>query len=106
MPKPSKPLIVTGNHLFEGDVIYLTAVGGWSREHAEAVVATDAKAAAALLEEAKAQPEIVVGPYLAETDLGPDGRPAPNHYRERIRTLGPTIPVGPENALLGKQAEA
>ncbi len=104
--KPARPRIVTGNDLFDGDVVYLTAAGDWSRAHADAAVAETDADAEALLAQATAQPAKVVGPYLAEAEIGPDGRPAPRHYRERIRTAGPTIPVGPEGALLGKQAEA
>ena len=100
MPKPFKPQIVTANDLFDGDVIYLTADHGWSREHGDAAVAETEEAAAALLAAATAQPGKIVGPYLAEAALDADGRPAPTHYREAIRTLGPS-----NRTDLGKQAE-
>ncbi len=33
MARQTHPQIVTANDLFEGDVIYLTAAGDWSRFH-------------------------------------------------------------------------
>ncbi|MEY4091833.1 MAG: hypothetical protein RLZZ496_1015, partial [Pseudomonadota bacterium] len=41
----------------------------------------------------------IVDPYLAQVQIGGDGAPVPVHYRERMRTRGPTI--RPD---LGKQA--
>ena len=99
MPKKSTLQIVTANDLMEGDVIYLTAGGDWARDHAAAAVAATPEAADRLLATALAQPEKAVGPYLAEAEHGADGRPQPVHYRETIRTLGPTV-----RADLGKQA--
>ena len=42
----------------------------------------------------------VVDPYLVEVGINAAGVPEPLHYREKMRTLGPT--VRPD---LGKQAE-
>ena len=42
----------------------------------------------------------VVGPYLAEVTQDDAGRLEPVHYRERIRTLGPS-----NRPDLGRQAE-
>lgn len=100
MAKIFKPQVVTGNDLLEGDVIYLTSAGDWSRRHEEAAVAADADAAQALLARAERQWDRVVGPYLAEAVIGAEGRPAPAHYRERLRTLGPS-----NRPDLGRQAE-
>ena len=41
MPREFTPKVVTGNALLEGDVIYLTADGGWTRDLARAEVLTD-----------------------------------------------------------------
>ena len=99
---PAKPVskIVTANDLFEGDVIYLTRRHTWSRDHADAALATSADAAEALLAAAKAQSLAIVGPYLADAAIGPDGLPVPVHFREVFRTLGPS------NRFHGKQADA
>lgn len=99
MPKTFSPQIVTANDLLMGDVIYLTAENDWSRDHGEAVVALSAPEAEALLTQAQAQALKVVGPYLAEAQIGPDGRPGPVHFREAFRTRGPS------NYDHGKQAE-
>ena len=44
---------------------------------------------------------VIVDPYLVEVTIGTNGEPIPVHYRERMRTLGPTTRLD-----LGKQAEA
>ena len=100
MPKPFSPKIVSANDLLVGDVVYLDGDGGWTRTVRTAAVAGDRDAADRLLAIAQAQPGTVVGPYLADVTLGPDGRPVPSHLRERIRDRGPTI--RPD---LGRQAE-
>ncbi len=101
MPKPFKPQIVTANDLLMGDVIYLTADGSWSREHADALVAQTQDEADELLAQAAAQQLKVVGPYLAEAEIGADGRPGPVHFREAFRTRGPSnYPHGKQEAQL------
>lgn len=90
MAKSFIPQVVTGNDLMDGDVIYLTDAGDWTREHAEAALARSREQAAALLAEAEGQSARVVGPYLADAELDAAGRPRPIHYRERLRTLGPS----------------
>ena len=99
MAREYKPRIVTANDLFEGDVIYLTASHEWSREHGEAIVAFSPDAADTLLDAANRQQDRIVGPYLAEVEMGPDHRPQPVHFREAFRTRGPS------NYFHGKQAE-
>ena len=44
---------------------------------------------------------VIVDPYLVQVTISADGEPVPVHYRERMRTLGPTTRLD-----LGKQAEA
>jgi len=98
MARKFLPKVATGNDLLEGDVVYFTEAGDWTREHAEAAVARDEAAAEALLKAASAFPNQVVGVYLADTELH-NGRPAPVHFREIFRTRGPS------NYFHGKQAE-
>lgn len=98
MARQFLPKVATGNDLFEGDVVYFTADGGWTRDHAKAAVATTPEDADALLARAAAFPLQVVGAYLADAELH-DGVPAPVHFREVFRTRGPS------NYFHGKQAE-
>ncbi|MCC5993668.1 MAG: DUF2849 domain-containing protein [Rhodobacteraceae bacterium] len=92
------PSVVTANDLFEGDVVYLTPQGGWSRIHAEAELFTQQDAAQAALDQALAQPDRLVGAYLAPAREGPNG-PEPAHFREAFRARGPS------NYPHGKQVE-
>ena len=91
------PKVVTANALLEGDVVYLTTLGHWTRDHAEADLIEDAATADIRLLEAHALAHEVVGPYLADAELGPRG-PKPIHFREAVRTRGPS------NYTHGKQA--
>lgn len=100
MAKAFKPQIVTANDLFEGDVVYFTAGGFWSRELSDAAIAHAADEAEALLARGDAQQSTIVGAYLAEVSIGADGLPRPEHYREKQRTLGPS-----NRPDLGRQAE-
>ncbi len=95
----SKPQIVTANNLMDGDVVYLTEDGEWSRRLSEATIALTDQQAKALLAEAQAQPHRLVGPYLTAVEIGDDGRPRPAHFREAFRATGPS------NRFHGKQAE-
>jgi hypothetical protein len=87
----NQPQIVTANHLSTGDVVYLTEAASWSRSIADAAIAPNAEAGAALLAVASAQAKqnIVVEPYLipVDADAAP---PRPIQFRERIRAFGPT----------------
>lgn len=89
MSRDFVPSVLTANDLFEGDVVYLTASGDWSRQHAEAQLFTDEQDAAEALAAAQAQPERLVGPYLAPAHSGSDG-PEPVHFREAFRARGPS----------------
>ena len=89
MPRPFTPKVVTGNALLEGDVIYLKADDGWTRDLTEAEVLTDeADAEVRLLDAARRHAEIV-GAYLADVEVTPKG-PAPTHFREAFRRDGPS----------------
>lgn len=89
MNRPPEITVVTANALLEGAVVFLTADDRWSRSLADAEILTDEAHAQIRLLDASARPGEVVGPYLAEVVLGPDG-PHPKEMRERIRLGGPT----------------
>ncbi len=98
MARAFLPKVATANDLLEGDVIYFTPQGDWTRNHGEAALAETPEAAETLLASASRFPNQVVGVYLADAQVL-DGRPAPVHFREAFRTRGPS------NYFHGKQAE-
>ena len=85
-----QPQMATGNDLLEGDVVYFTAAGEWSRTIGDATLAMSPEAAEELLARASAFPNRVVGVYLVEVKLDDKGRAAPAHFREEFRTRGPS----------------
>lgn len=89
MPRPYTPKVVTANALIEGDVVYLTENGDWTRHHHEALLLEDEADAELRLIEASQQQHLVVGAYLAEARRGPGG-PEPVHFREAFRARGPS----------------
>jgi hypothetical protein len=89
-PKKFQPQMATGNDLLEGDVIYFTTEGGWSRYIGDAALAVNPEAAEDLLKRASAFPNQVVGVYLVEAAIDDRGRAAPAHFREEFRTRGPS----------------
>ena len=101
MAKANLPKIITANDLLEGDVIYLTQSGEWTRDHDEALVVTDPKQAEALLAKAETQSDRLVGAYLADVHLDGNGDHRPSHFRETFRTRGPSNYLNH-----GKQAQA
>ncbi len=85
------PRIVTANHLAAGDVVFL-AGNGWTPNVDLASVADD-EATLAVLEQRAAAAEamnIVVGAYAVEVRRE-GSRVMPLHYREVMRTRGPTV---------------
>ncbi len=94
------PAILIANDLRSGEVVF-RARGGWSPDPRDARIAQDEAAADALEAEAHAATarQEVVDAYLIDVDVK-DGAPTPRHFRERFKTLGPS--VYPQ---LGKQAE-
>jgi hypothetical protein len=92
--------MATGNDLLEGDVVYVTSDGGWSRTIADAALAVNPDAAAELLARAEAFPNQVVGVYLVDAGLDDRGRATPAHFRETFRSRGPS-----NYPRHGKQAE-
>ena len=99
MPRKFTPKIITANHLFEGDVIYLADGDAWTRQFGEARVFLDESEANSILERWDARRDIHTGAYLADAVVGADGRPRPGHFRELFRATGPS------NYFHGKQAE-
>ena len=105
MSAPAKrvplPAILIANDLLDGDVVFRTR-DGWTRDPGAAAIAHDDTAADTLEAAAAAavlRPE-VVDAYLIDVDLRDGGVPVPRHFRERFKTLGPS--VHPE---FGKQAQ-
>jgi hypothetical protein len=85
-----QPQMATGNELLEGDVVYFTSAGTWSRAIGDAALAMAPETADDLLTRASAFPNQVVGVYLVEAKLDEAGRAAPAHFREEFRTRGPS----------------
>ena len=100
--RPPLPVILVANDLLDGDVVFASAQG-WSRDHRNALVAYSDAAADALEAAGRAAlgAQRVVDPCLVDITEAPDGEPVPRHYRERLRTLGPS-----NRTDLGKQAAA
>ena len=82
--------VVSANDLLDGDVVYLTRNGTWTRSLADAVIAEDKAAANDLLAVANDQPGRVVGPTLVGIERRETGV-EPAHIRERLRDSGPSI---------------
>lgn len=85
-----QPQMATGNDLLEGDVVYFTPAGDWSRQIGDAALAVNKEAADELLARASAFPNQVVGVYLVDSAIDAFGRAAPAHFREEFRSRGPS----------------
>jgi hypothetical protein len=100
--QPQLPKIIIANDLLEGDVVFLGR-HSWVRNHRDARIGYSPQDIAEI--EAIGKLEMaanrVVDATLIDVALTQEGTPEPLHYRERLRTLGPSI--RPD---LGKQAEA
>ena len=96
MARPFTPKVVTANALREGDAIWFTENGDWSRDMADAELITDEAHGDICLLEAQADQSAVAGVYLADAKAGAHG-PEPVHFRETFRTRGPS------NYVHGKQ---
>jgi sulfite reductase (NADPH) hemoprotein beta-component len=99
--RPPLPVILVANDLLDGDVLFV-ADGGWTRDAREAKVAHDDEAAQALeaFAAAEAKRSRIVDPYLVDVVVSAEGAPVPRHYRELLRTLGPS-----NRRDLGKQSD-
>ena len=93
MPKPPQKWIVTANYTVDGAVGYFTAARAFSRRVTDAVLfASKEEAEAARLEAVRAE-AVVSDPYVMEV-VESDGKLDLLSARERIRSLGPTVPYG------------
>ena len=84
------PVVITGNRLGDGAVVYRTQDRRWSTKLGEAFVTTEAESATALLKDANASDIETVGAYVAPVLLEA-GKIRPGNLRERIRQQGPTF---------------
>lgn len=87
-------LVITGNRLRDGAVVWRGAAGDWSRDIADASIhATEGQLAASLdaarLEEASGR---IIGVYEVEVETRDHGV-VPARLRERVRADGPTVSV-------------
>ena len=98
MSRAFTPKVVTANRLLEGDSVWLTEDDRWTTAMHEAELLEDEANAEIRLLHAIAQPDIVVGAYLADAKASDEG-PVPVHFREAFRTRGPS------NYAHGKQVE-
>jgi hypothetical protein len=93
--------IVTANRLNDGIVVYYGGNALWVADINEAACCASGKdAGEALLAESRtgAYQTIVVDPYLMDVVRDATGKLEPTKYREKIRTLGPSVRLD-----LGKQ---
>lgn len=84
-------MVITGNRLQDGAVVWRNAAGNWSPQFIEAAIyhSKDRLAEglnAARLDEAEGR---IIGVYEAELD---ENGAQPLRLRERIRAGGPTVP--------------
>jgi hypothetical protein len=103
--RPPLPVILNANNLLEGDVVFWgvqKGVEGWVRDHRLSIVANTTEEADRLdaIGQAEFQSNRVVDVYLVDVVLDEQGIAQPKHYRERIKTLGPSI-----HPQCGKQAD-
>jgi hypothetical protein len=103
--RPPLPVILNANNLLEGDVVFWgkSSKGEhWVHDHRLAVIARTDEEADRLeaIGQAEFKANTVVDVYLVDVTLDDKGIPQPNHYRERIKTLGPSI-----HPQWGKQAD-
>jgi hypothetical protein len=98
--RPPLPVILLANDLLDGEVVFWTG-RHWSDRPGEALIARD-ETTAQKLEAAAAQAlaqNKVVDAYLVDVALDSEGHAVPRHYREKIKTEGPSV-----RRDLGKQA--
>ncbi|MXO84721.1 DUF2849 domain-containing protein [Altererythrobacter aurantiacus] len=79
-------MLITGNDLLTGAVIWWTG-SDWSVHIEDAIDAGDAAESIAAEQEAARKVNV---PYLVESTMQ-DGVPRPNHIKDRVRALGPTV---------------
>ncbi len=99
--RPPLPAVLHANHVLDGDVVVWTG-SEWSFDPRAALVAEDDAQALELetVRDATQASGEVIEPYLVTVRREDDGQFVPVHYRERLRTLGPSV-----RRDLGKQAD-
>jgi hypothetical protein len=87
----SQNKILTANRLRDGETVYYTAAGEWSRYVTQAKVATTAEEAEDLAKVGAAAyaANVVIDVNVIDVALGAEVKPA--HIREIIRATGPTV---------------
>ena len=98
--RPPLPVLLLANDLLDGEVVFWTG-SQWSDRPEAALIAKD-EATAQVLERVAAQQiaqNKVVDAYLVDVALNAKGAAIPRHYREKIKTEGPSV-----RRDLGKQA--
>lgn len=85
------PVVITGNRVADGAVVYRRADGGWATKLREAAVVTSAAAAQQMLTAAAGDEIRTVGAYAAPVQIAADGEVRPGNLRELIRCGGPTV---------------
>lgn len=93
MPKAPLKWILTANFTRDGAVGYYTADQTFSRQVIDVKVFPTKEEAEEALKNAKAREAEVADPYITEVSEGPNGLDLLT-ARERIRSLGPTVPYG------------
>jgi hypothetical protein len=90
---PPLPVVLSANDLLDGDVVFLAAGGGWTRDPAEARVAHEREEADAMEAEAARETGAnrIVDAYLVPVRVEPNGMAVALHFREAIRQKGPTV---------------
>jgi len=103
----TRVFVLSAYDLCDGDVVYLaqkdmqngTQNDTWARQLPDARIFLDEKTAAPALERAHAQQNEVIGAYLMNAAIAPDGTARPVHFREAFRATGPS------DRFIGKQAD-
>ncbi|ACB95877.1 DUF2849 domain-containing protein [Beijerinckia indica] len=92
------PQVISANRLTDGHVVYLGTDGAWLDNIAAAHVYPDGEAAAAGLEQARADVKkaLILDPFLVEVATqAPDVTAL--KMRDKIRAKGPTINYAPHS---------
>ena len=92
--------ILIANDLMSGEVLFM-GHDDWVVDHRDAAIASTIEEASALDAKGKSgmAENKVVDAYLVDVVIAEDGAPVPVHYREKMRTKGPS-----NRTDLGKQA--
>ncbi len=108
MSKTQVEKILIANDLLTGEVLFM-GKDGWVLDNADAQIATSPEDQVSLNAQGVAgmASNLVVDAYLVDIKRDADGVPQPLHYRELMRTKGPSnrLDLG-KQAELGNQTEA